>query len=473
MKRTLEIYATERRRLHARTDQLFAWLFLAQWAFAVVCAVTLSPLTWTGTQSAIHLHVYLAVFGGGLLVSLPLYLIYKQTGSALTRQVVGITQMLFGALLIHLTGGRIETHFHIFGSLAFLTFYQDWSVLVTASAIVALDHLLGGMFIPQSTYGLGVVSPYRWLEHTGWVVFEDLFLIYSCFKSQRDHWLMSERQADLEGTNAVIEAQIAKRTAELQRAYLEIDVQKRKSEQASKMAALGHMAGNIAHEINTPLGIISLLAEQVQIGAGSFAETEGREAEALRLSDAAEKIEKTVDRISKIIESLRRFSRQDDDDPVELISLQQIVSDTLELCRQRFRVREITLHVDVADDLSCACRPVQITQVLTNLLNNAYDAVQATENPWIRIEGRMSDDKLWLRVIDSGAGIPAAIRDKIMQPFFTTKDVGKGTGVGLSISQQIMHSHGGDLRINDVNLNTEFVLTFPRPVPEEARALSA
>jgi len=80
--------------------------------------------------------------------------------------------MLMGALLIHLTGGRIETHFHVFGSLAFLAFYRDWRVLITASAVVAADHYLRGLLWPRSAYGAAVVSDWRWLEHAGWVIFE-------------------------------------------------------------------------------------------------------------------------------------------------------------------------------------------------------------------------------------------------------------------------------------------------------------
>ena len=76
-----------------------------------------------------------------------------------------------GALLIHLTGGRIETHFHIFGSLAFLAFYRDWRVLVTATLVVAVDHFLRGIFWPRSVFGVNIVEPYRWLEHVAWVLF--------------------------------------------------------------------------------------------------------------------------------------------------------------------------------------------------------------------------------------------------------------------------------------------------------------
>ncbi len=106
--------------------------------------------------------------------------------------------MLMGALLIHLTGGRIETHFHVFGSLAFLAFYRDWRVLVPATIVVALDHLLRGMFWPQSVYGVMVASQWRWLEHAAWVMFEDIFLVMACVRSFAEMRETAERTATLE-----------------------------------------------------------------------------------------------------------------------------------------------------------------------------------------------------------------------------------------------------------------------------------
>lgn len=106
--------------------------------------------------------------------------------------------MLMGGLLIHLTGGRIETHFHVFGSMAFLAFYRDWRVLIPATVIVALDHLQRGVFWPQSVYGVLTASEWRWLEHTAWVVFEALFLTISCLRSTREMREIAERTAALE-----------------------------------------------------------------------------------------------------------------------------------------------------------------------------------------------------------------------------------------------------------------------------------
>ncbi|HCT45260.1 MAG TPA: histidine kinase, partial [Phycisphaerales bacterium] len=89
-----------------------------------------------------------------LLCLMPLVLIVFRRGEAVTRYTIAVAQMLFSALLIHLMGGRLETHFHIFGSLAFLAFYRDWRVLVPATAVIATDHMLRGFFWPESVFGV-------------------------------------------------------------------------------------------------------------------------------------------------------------------------------------------------------------------------------------------------------------------------------------------------------------------------------
>ena len=96
----------------------------------------------------------------------------RSPGQAITRHVIAVSQMLVSALLIHLTGGRIETHFHVFGSLAFLTFYRDWRVLVTATIVVALDHFLRGTYWPQQS-GRPQLRPESALLFSGWP--HDLF----------------------------------------------------------------------------------------------------------------------------------------------------------------------------------------------------------------------------------------------------------------------------------------------------------
>src|SRR5262245_22751888 len=174
-RRAEQLFREYRERIFRRTDRLFAGLLVCQWIGGIVLALVVSPYAWAGADYQVHLHLWAAVFLGAAIVSVPVTLAILRPGRASTRHVVAAGQMLLGALLIHVTGGRIETHFHVFGSLALLAFYRDWKVLLTGTAIVAVDHFVRGILWPQSVYGVLAGAEWRWVEHAGWVVFEDLF----------------------------------------------------------------------------------------------------------------------------------------------------------------------------------------------------------------------------------------------------------------------------------------------------------
>src|SRR5947209_4787135 len=193
-----------------QTDRMFAILLALQWLAGVAMALWLSPRTWAGLDNYVHPHVWAAVFLGGLIAALPIALAIFKPGETSTRMVISAAQMLHSALLIHLSGGRIETHFHVFGSLAFLSFYRDWRVLVPATLVVACDHVLRGAFLPESVFGVLTASPWRWLEHAGWVVFEDICLFWACVRGAREVGVLALRQAELEASNARVEAEVAR-----------------------------------------------------------------------------------------------------------------------------------------------------------------------------------------------------------------------------------------------------------------------
>src|SRR3954454_24631305 len=196
--RARELFAAYRQDIYTSTDRLFAGLMGFQWIAGIVFALWVSPLAWAGTTSRTHIHVWAAIIVGGIISLFPALLGLLRPGRPSTRYTIAVAQMLMGALLIHLTGGRLETHFHVFGSLAFLAFYRDWRVLVPATIVVALDHMLRGAFWPQSVYGVLVTSQWRWLEHAAWVIFEDVFLIVSCRRSSAGMREAAERTAALE-----------------------------------------------------------------------------------------------------------------------------------------------------------------------------------------------------------------------------------------------------------------------------------
>lgn len=232
--RVVELFTEHQQEICKSTDHMFAVLMTLQWIGGVIAASWISPRAWVGVTSQTHIHVWAALFLGGAISSLPIFLAITQPGRTTTRYTIAVGQMLMGGLLIHLTGGRIETHFHVFGSLAFLSFYRDWRVLVPATIVVALDHFLRGIFWSQSVYGVLTASEWRWVEHASWVLFEDTFLLIAIRRSVSEMWGIAERTAEIESLNQGLEGHVAERTHQLAAANsnLQIEVGDRQQAQS-------------------------------------------------------------------------------------------------------------------------------------------------------------------------------------------------------------------------------------------------
>ncbi|MES2503429.1 MAG: AAA family ATPase [Myxococcota bacterium] len=226
----------------------------------------------------------------------------------------------------------------------------------------------------------------------------------------------------------------------------------------SRLAALGEMAGGVAHEINTPLASIELIVGRLS----KLAEQEP--VDAAQLASLSALVGKTVNRIASIVRGLRTFSRDGAQDPFLPTNVKQIVDDTLALCSEKFKNAGIDIGVLVDEQLSIDCRATQISQVLLNLMNNACDAMENNEQKWIRIEASSQDTMVEITVTDSGVWASEEAKKMIFQPFFTTKEVNKGTGLGLSVSQGIIASHGGVLELDMKTVNTQFVIKLPKRV---------
>src|SRR5688500_9645665 len=196
--RAEELFQQHRQQIFRQTDQLFGRLMIFQWVACIVIALVVSPRTWDGVSSQIHIHVWAAIFVGGAISLFPVWMTRVWPGAVMTRHVVAVAQMLMSALLIGVTGGRIETHFHVFGSLVILSFYRDWRVLIPATTVVALHRFLLGIYWPFSVYGVLSASPWRSMEHAGWVIFENVFLVISCFRSINEMRFIANRTAALE-----------------------------------------------------------------------------------------------------------------------------------------------------------------------------------------------------------------------------------------------------------------------------------
>ena len=202
-------FDAQRRSTYVRTDSMFGWVMAIQYVLGVVFAIWLSPKTYSGGLWSVHPHVWMALGLGAVLAAYPIVLTTRRPGETTTRFAVAISQALFSALLIHLTNGRIETHFHVFGSLAFLAMYRDWRVLAINSTIVAVDHVLRGALFPGSIYGVGLGAEWRFIEHAGWVLFEDTFLLVGIASNIREMKGLAERQAEVQVAHDELKASAA------------------------------------------------------------------------------------------------------------------------------------------------------------------------------------------------------------------------------------------------------------------------
>jgi hypothetical protein len=238
-RRTRDIYEEHKRKVYVRTDRMFVWLMPIQWVAGLVIALWLYRGGWPWHAGAIDPHIWTALFLGGAITLWPVFCALEWPGVEVTRQMIAIGQMAMSALLIHLCGGRIETHFHIFGSLAFLAFYRDRRVLATASVVIAIDSFVRGMYFPMSIFGAPGPSAYRAMEHVGWMLFEDTFLMLSIRQTLKQMMGMAEQQASLEVVNVAVEGKVAERTAELTKEIAE----RKRIDEARK-----HLAEQLARE---------------------------------------------------------------------------------------------------------------------------------------------------------------------------------------------------------------------------------
>lgn len=196
--RAASIFDAALRKVQAEANRVFLWLLIAQWVSAIALALILRSL---------HFHVQLAVLGGAAVNALPIALIWLRPTWWGTRHTVAIAQMLWSVLFIYLTGGRVETYFHIFVSLCFIAFYRDPRLLVTAMLVVAADHLV------MSTFP----GWWRFLEHNGWVAFQGIVIFLGCKRVLREMHILSKRQATLDLAKQDVERQVAERTQDLER----------------------------------------------------------------------------------------------------------------------------------------------------------------------------------------------------------------------------------------------------------------
>jgi signal transduction histidine kinase/CheY-like chemotaxis protein len=468
-RRADEIYSEGTFERHRGTDRIFLWLLLAQWAFAIVLALMVSPYAWEGKTRSIHMHVQIAVFFGGLLNALPIALIVTRPGRASTRYVIAVTQMLWSGVLIHLTGGRIETHFHVFGSLAFLSFYRDWRVLLISTITIAVDHYLRYLVLPESVFG--TLNPEWWRvgEHIGWVLFEDVVLFIACLRAQHLFQRLSEREATLEFSRSSVEQQVVERTRQLQtevaeRRAREDELRTARSAAESASQAKSAFLANMSHEIRTPmngvLGFTNMLLD-------TRLDAEQRE--------HVQIIRQSGETLLTIINDILDFSKVEagklsvEKRPFDVKALaEQVVSLLSPQALQKGLL--VDLRIDPAVPAQFIGDGGRVRQVLLNLLGNAIkftrDGRVLVELDLQRASHADAHDAIRCMVSDTGVGIPHDKQSLLFKEFSqadasTTRQFG-GTGLGLAISRRLIELMGGMLDFSsEPGVGSRFWFTLP------------
>ena len=410
-----------------RTDRMFGMLIVAEWVVGICVALTLTPFSWHGHVASISPQMWAAVVPGSVLVIGALTTLLLRPGTRLSRHVIAIAQMGFGTLFIHLTGGRMETHFHIFGSLAFLAFYRDWPVLITGTVVALFGNVARGLFWPDATGALTALTTARVFEYAGWMSFEDVFLIASCVRGQ------TEMRA------------IARRVAQLEHASnLEALMEAAEESNRSKSEFLA----NMSHEIRTPMTAIQGYADLLM-------EPDTTESDRL---EYVQTIRRNGEHLLRLINDILDLTKIEAGKmTVEHISCSpaSVLVDVASLMRVRALDKALQFDVVYETDVPTTIQsdPTRLRQIVVNLVGNA---IKFTERGGVRIAVRCersdsADPRLRIEIADTGIGMTEEQIGVLFTAFSqadtsTTRRFG-GTGLGLAICRKLAGLLGGEVTV--------------------------
>ena len=257
---------------------------------------------------------------------------------------------------------------------------------------------------------------------------------------QRRARLKERMQSDIKA-KAELERRVEERTADLERVNIQLRRTQADLVQAGKLAGLGQMSAALSHELNQPLA-----------AAKTYAESAALLIERDRIDEAKDnlrRISNLIDRMASISRHLRNFARKPNE-KLGAVALEDVLRDTLEIVLSRLASAHAELVVEMATPAPrVSAGSVRLQQVLVNIISNAADAVEALDDRRIHFSARIVDDRVAIEIRDHGPGVPPAIEERIFDPFFTTKKVGKGLGLGLSISYNIVKDFGGHLTVSN------------------------
>jgi signal transduction histidine kinase len=429
-----------RDRIARNTSRIFIVLMLLQWAGSIVTAAILSPRTWSGTTSVVHPHVWAAILLGGIITLLPVALAWFCPTRTLTRHVIAAGQMCMSALLIHITGGRVETHFHVFGSLAILAFYRDWRVLITGAVVVYLDHAVRGYYWPQSVYGVLNASLWRAVEHAWWVGFEVAFLTIAIRQSIGEMFQIAERQVKLHSFNAEIEAEVKERTAELRESNKQMET----------------FCYSMSHDLKAPLRGIQAFS--------SILLEDHRQSLNAEAQNYVGRIQESASKMNRLVNDLLEYSRVSTAKlVVSPVNVSKITEQALRLLEAE--IREQAAEINVDPDLGTVLgHEATLIQVMLNLLANAVRYGKLGVPPVLNIRSERRNNRIRISVQDNGIGIAPQYHQKIFQVFerVPTPGTQDSTGVGLAIVTKSLERLGGTVGVeSEPGIGSTFWFELP------------
>jgi two-component sensor histidine kinase len=414
--RTVELFNQQRQQVYRRTDQMFAALMAMQWVATVAASLLVSPRMWTGADSHTVLNVLAAVFLGGVISGFPIFLAVTRAGHPATRYVMALAQMLMGALLIHLTGGRIETHFHVLGSLALLSLYRDWRVLIPATIVVAIDHFFRGLFWPQSVYGVMVTSEWRWLEHAGWLLFENTFLLIAINHSVFEMRRIAEQKSEIEKLQQGLEVRLANSNQQL------LETNRRLEREAGDHERTRASLARMQNQVKISLEENELLLKRIHHRIEGNLQV---------ITNLLSLLPNTVARINAV-EYLDKL--------IAHVSSTYRSNDAI---RIRLNVDDVTLPIDTA--ISCG---LIINELAANSLKYAFPRYGKGE---VHITFAKAAGQYILCVSDNGVGLPKDF------------DPEKGNSLGMNLVRMLTAQLSGELTCHR-SAGTSFEITFPEAI---------
>ena len=385
------------------------------------------------------------------------------------------------------------------------TFFRDWFILFSGGALLVAVILFAERepdFNPFSSvlkahYPLAAATILagiaEFIAHTFYDKYDNyfsfviigamvwIFARWATTKKQREEFnLITQQNQMLDKMVAERTAELTKQKDELQQTLELLQTTQQQLIQSEKLASLGELTAGIAHEIQNPLNFVNNFSEVsmelIDEMDAELAKGDTEEAAAIA-SDIKQNLEKIIHhgkRADGIVKGMLQHSRASSNTK-ELTDINKLADEYLRLAYHGLRAKDKTFNAELITHYDeklpqLTVVPQDIGRVLLNLFNNAFYAVQkrqaeagAAYKPTVEVSTTMTGNNVAIKVKDNGTGIPDDVKDKIMQPFFTTKPTGQGTGLGLSLSYDIVvKAHGGSINVESaINEYSVFIINLP------------